>query len=386
MFKTATATLLAAGLVVAGAAIPASATHPTVTGTPNCDTTTGQASIAWTVTGDLGKGYDKINATIESLEVNGVTPADVSAIGLPLRGNEVTQTWAQNVEPGEYRLSVGVQFENHKPGKLAYTKSATVVVPACVIPDVLDATASAVTTPATCAAAGSTAFAIENATWENDTDTTDGERNAIANSGHKFADSSTTLAVAYPVIVPATDCVIVPPALCEAEGTTGNVNGDDVWWEIHFGRDAATQNMPALFNAESFGGWIESAQQGYDDKPAKHMIAGNIYVHMPTNAGQSETWHFVDGTTVVFTVGTDTCNPTMTWETIPPVVVEPEPTPPPVEPTPTPVVDLPTPTLPAALAFTGSDNTAAAGLGIGSLLLGLALVVTSLVRHRKISA
>lgn len=107
-----------------------------------------------------------------------------------------------------------------------------------------------------------------------------------------------------------------PTAVCTADGTTGNISADgtDVWWEIHFGRDAATQNEPALFDVDSYGGFDHA--EGYDDKPIKHMAAGNIYVHMPANSvpgNNTETWYFKDGTTVVFTVSGDICNPTMTW-------------------------------------------------------------------------
>jgi len=145
-------TLMLAGGLTAIAAIPASATHPTVSGIAKCDTSTGQASITWNVTGDLGANYKNIDATIEVVEINGVAVVDSGLIGLPVRGDTVTQTWTQNVEAGEYRLNVGVQFASHKLGNLAYTKSAKVAVENCEIPyqPEIPAAPSLTVTPPSC--------------------------------------------------------------------------------------------------------------------------------------------------------------------------------------------------------------------------------------------
>ena len=60
-----------------------------------------------------------------------------------------------------------------------------------------DASASATPTAATCDAPGIVNFSITNATWENDTDLTDGSRLAIANAGHLFPGGASTLVVNY---------------------------------------------------------------------------------------------------------------------------------------------------------------------------------------------
>ena len=62
-----------------------------------------------------------------------------------------------------------------------------------------DASASATPTDATCEASGGVNFSITNATWENDTDLTDGSRLAIANAGHLFPGGASTLAVTYTI-------------------------------------------------------------------------------------------------------------------------------------------------------------------------------------------
>jgi LPXTG-motif cell wall-anchored protein len=67
-----------------------------------------------------------------------------------------------------------------------------------------DATASATTTPGTCLAKGSVTFAIENATWDDHNDTSDGSRDATATAGHAFANGDDHFTVTY-TIPPPTD-------------------------------------------------------------------------------------------------------------------------------------------------------------------------------------
>ena len=71
-----------------------------------------------------------------------------------------------------------------------------------------DASASASTTPATCTAAGTVTFSITNATWDDETDLTDGSRTATALAGHVFADTLAPTATVTYVLEP------LNPALC----------------------------------------------------------------------------------------------------------------------------------------------------------------------------
>lgn len=214
---------------------------------------------------------------------------------------------------------------------------------------------------------------------------------AYDNAQYNYSESGTT-----------TPCVVPPPALCEVEGTTGNVNaaGDDVWWEIHFGRDAATQNEPALWNGDSYGGFVSYA--GYDDKPVKHLGEENVYIHMPANGVEGANWQewtFADGTVIRLDISDDTCNPVLTWTTNPPVIEEPPVEEPPVVVDP-PVVEQPpvvtekpvvltsAPAKDGVLAYTAdtASQSVALGTGIAALLLllaGAGFVTMNALKARK---
>lgn len=62
-----------------------------------------------------------------------------------------------------------------------------------------DASASATPEPATCEAPGAVTFTVVNAHWLDETDTTDGERVAVADEGHLFPGKLTELTVTYQV-------------------------------------------------------------------------------------------------------------------------------------------------------------------------------------------
>jgi LPXTG-motif cell wall-anchored protein len=93
----------------------------------------------------------------------------------------------------------GFVFEDGKKSKLViYT------IPGQIDPDADEcatagALASVSTTPATCAAPGTAAFSISNATWDDAADITDGSRTATALAGHRFADGSRTATVSYSI-------------------------------------------------------------------------------------------------------------------------------------------------------------------------------------------
>jgi len=211
---------------------------------------------------------------------------------------------------------------------------------------------------------------------------------AYDNSQYNYSESGTT-----------TPCIVPPPALCEAEGTTGNVNGDDVWWEIHFGQQPETHNGPALFDRDSHGGFVSYA--GYDDKPESHMDQKNIYIHMPVNGQDGlnwQEWTFADGTVIRLDISDDTCAPVLTWTTIPPVIEEPPIEEPPVDVPPvveeppvvteTPVILTSAPAKDGVLAYTADTTSQSVALGTGLaalllLLVGAGFVTMNVVKARK---
>lgn len=123
-------------------------------------------------------------------------------------------------------------------GSLSFTEGC-VTTP----PTVADATASVSVSPATCEAPGSATFAIENATWDDASDTTDGSRTATAADGHVFADGASVTTVTYAIPpqldADSPDCATadasasaaVTPATCAAPGaatfTIANATWDD---------------------------------------------------------------------------------------------------------------------------------------------------------------
>ena len=92
----------------------ASATHPTVKGTPKCDTATGVWSIDWTVGGD--PAYPNATATIKS-QTLATTP---TLVGKSVK-NTQTVSGAQTgsvTASTTYTQTVKVQFDTHSPGSL----------------------------------------------------------------------------------------------------------------------------------------------------------------------------------------------------------------------------------------------------------------------------
>lgn len=187
---------LAAGLlIVLATAIPSFATHPAVVLTGFCNPVTGKVDLSGTVTGD--PAYNNVKGKVVSESI-AFAP---SFVGLDVKGSKGGSSTATGLAYAtSYKLKIGVQFENHSAGDIVYNEATyTPNFRSCAPTDKLDATASVVVTPATCESAGVPSFAIENATWENETDVTDGERKAIANTGHRFADNSTTALVTYTI-------------------------------------------------------------------------------------------------------------------------------------------------------------------------------------------
>jgi hypothetical protein len=156
-----------------------------------------------------------------------------------------------------------------------------------------DASASATPTPATCQAAGGVTFAISHAKWENNTDLTDGSRNAIADSGHAFSDGTTTLAVTYTIqpkldgqnclpsvkyATPTQPTAEAGTAICIAGVSTG-VNGTVTlspfehghWVE---GSGTLTDVAPGehTFTAVADGGYVLAARDGVEPGSAIWIV------------------------------------------------------------------------------------------------------------------
>ena len=107
-FLAAMATLLlAAGLSVVAVAAPASATHPTVTGTVACNPTTGQFDITWRVTGDAA--YPNAKGTIKTQSL----ATSPTLVDQTVQGTGYVEAVQKNVAPGNYELTVGVKWNTH---------------------------------------------------------------------------------------------------------------------------------------------------------------------------------------------------------------------------------------------------------------------------------
>lgn len=214
------ALLVAATLVVGGAALSASAHTTNLTGVASC-----QADGAWTVTWTYKTTSVPSDAYVEAKvishrdSVNGSSTV-VGSVGAdkggqwffsvwpehsvnnpgvtPLKGNQ-TWTFTQSGISGSATWAEAQVQTDWKDGYSDNDPLVRVTFKGtCAPPDVKDADASAtVTSSGTCLAKGAVQFNIVNATWENTTDVTDGSRKATANAGHKFADGSTTKIVTY---------------------------------------------------------------------------------------------------------------------------------------------------------------------------------------------
>ncbi len=131
------------------------------------------------------------------------------------------------------------------------------------------AIASATPVAGGCDVAGSVTFFTENATWDDDSDTTDGSRDATADDGYTFDGGSTTATVTYtiPGVDPslcdlATATLVFTPASCSANQTP-NIAGSSIS-NATWGSDTdasplgytivATANSGALFTDGNPGG------------------------------------------------------------------------------------------------------------------------------------
>ncbi|GAA3728877.1 hypothetical protein GCM10022239_02020 [Leifsonia bigeumensis] len=155
-------------------------------------------------------------------------------------------------------LNTGASF-THASGK----NISHVILCTVPTPTPQDATASAATTDATCEAPGGVSFSINNATWDDVNDISDGSRTATANSGHLFSNGLTTLTVTYTIAPQLTgeECQTTPQdatasaattdATCEAPGgvsfSINNATWDDVN-DISDGSRTATANSGHLFS------------------------------------------------------------------------------------------------------------------------------------------
>jgi hypothetical protein len=139
----ATTLLLAAGISVVAVAAPASATHPTITGSYACNPATGTFDITWRVTGDTD--YKTETATITQQSI-ATTP--------DLVGKTVKNTsYVEGVQTGAtagttYTFKVWVQWTNHSAGDLV-TQTKSLKIPSgtsCFIKqdDTVDCTAATV--------------------------------------------------------------------------------------------------------------------------------------------------------------------------------------------------------------------------------------------------
>ena len=123
---------LALGLAAVAVAAPASATHPTVTGTAACNPATGSFDITWRVSGDTA--YPNETATIAtatiSSSVAGETPVTTtSLIGQTVKNAGYVEAVQQAATVGaKYQLTVQVQWTNHRAGDLV-SKTSTFVTP-----------------------------------------------------------------------------------------------------------------------------------------------------------------------------------------------------------------------------------------------------------------
>ena len=152
MFRTILAAfgalILAAGLATVAVAAPASATHPTVTGTAACNTATGSFDITWRVSGDTA--YPTETATIKTAVITSSVPGETPVTTTSLIGKTVKNTaYVEAVQRAatagaSYQLTVQVQWTNHATGDLV-SKTSNYVVPTgtCAAPaqDAVDCSA-----------------------------------------------------------------------------------------------------------------------------------------------------------------------------------------------------------------------------------------------------
>lgn len=191
--------------MVAFTTTTAGATVPTVVGSAVCNPTTGLFDITWTVGGDTR--YSEQTATIKEQSVATaptLVEQSVKAAGF------VTGLQA-GVAAGTHSLTVKVQWTNYPTGVLVSKTGSVTTSGECTIPTPDDATASATPTAATCEGPGGVTFEITNATWENNTDLTDGSRKAIANEGHLFPGGHKTIDVGYQIQPQLTGAQCTPP-------------------------------------------------------------------------------------------------------------------------------------------------------------------------------
>ncbi|NYF09209.1 hypothetical protein HDC94_000365 [Leifsonia sp. AK011] len=120
--------LLALGLSFVAVAAPASATHPSVSGTYACNPTTGKFDITWKVTGDTS--YPNETATIKSQSTGSGDPVTTTPtlVGLTVKNTSYVTGVQAGVTPGNYSFKVNVQWTNHSQGDLV-SQTGTLNIP-----------------------------------------------------------------------------------------------------------------------------------------------------------------------------------------------------------------------------------------------------------------
>ena len=120
--------LLALGLSFVAVAAPASATHPSVSGTYACNPTTGKFDITWKVTGDTSYSSETATIKTQTTGSGGVLETTPTLVGLSVKGASYVTGVQAGVAPGNYSLKVFVQFTNHSQGDLV-SQTGTLNIP-----------------------------------------------------------------------------------------------------------------------------------------------------------------------------------------------------------------------------------------------------------------
>jgi hypothetical protein len=308
-----------------------------------------------------------------------------------------------------------------------------------------DAAAAAVVTNGTCTTEPSVDFTLQNATWQDANDKTDGSRVAVADANHAFPGNKATLTVDYtkPTTVDKTTCypkdatasaTIATAATCTTAGTvdfnSGLVNA--TWQDANDISDGLRTAVATTGHLFSNGQNTEDVKYTFPAQltncdatatvsagtAATCAAPGTVTFDNPVNAtwddaadvtdgsrtATATTGHlFANGTstaTVTYTIPSQLTNCAVVPPVTPPVVSPPTVNPPTVTPATT-VTKVAAPTVtpekttttktvapsveaPSVLASTGmNDSTPIAGtIALFGLLFGLTVILVT-ARHRR---